>query len=342
VGNPDLGPERTRELEVGFDAGFLQGRGGLEATYYNTLTSDALVGVTLPPSNGILATRTQNAGELKSEGWEFQVTGTLVRTPWLEWKARGNLAFMSSEALDLNCREDDQGNEVCELISSGLKSEIRKGFAVPTNFGYRVTNANEFADPIVSDTLEAIGPVYPTRLLGFGTNVKVGNRLTLDALVEHQGGHYLPNYTGYQNARRGVWYPCYDVQRKMAAVYDGSDASALDDVTALERARCATNALGGHNSDFWVEKADFWKLRTIALTYDVPERFLPGRADRATITLAGRNLYTWTDYTGLDPEVEDVNDRLGQVSEGAGEYGRREYYSLPPARTFLLTFRVVF
>ena len=331
VGNSEVGPEQTREIEVGFDASFLQGRAGLEMTYYNAKTTDALINVTLPPSEGFLASRTENVGALQSTGWEFQITGNLLRNDWVDWTARVNLAFMDTEALDLAGQQ----------LSASNKAYIREGYAVPTYWGYRVTNPNAFADPIRSDTLEAIGPVYPTKLYGISTNLRFLERFSLDALLEHQGGHYLPNYTGYQNGRRGVWYPCYDVQEKIFA-FKAGDATALDDVKAMDRALCATNRYSGHSSDFWVEKADFWKLRSVSLTYDLPNEWVSRFASRASVSLQGTNLFSWTDYTGLDPEIEDVSDRMGQVSEGSGEYGRREYYNLPPSRTFLLSFRVTF
>ena len=217
--------------------------------------------------------------------------------------------------MDLNCATAEGATQAtCEEIAASNKAYIKVGYAVPTYWGYRVTNPDAHAAPIVSDTLEAIGPVYPTRLIGLGTTLSIGQHLTMDALLEFHGGNYLPNYTGYQNGRRGVWYPCYDIQRAIAADHKG-ESSNLSQYTALERARCATNVLGGHNSDFWADKADFWKLS---------------------------NLLTWTDFVGTDPEVEDFTDRAGQVSEGAGEYGRREYYNLPPSRSFLLTLRVTF
>jgi len=271
---------------------------------------------------------------------ELQVSGALVRTDWMDWRARANVSFNRSDALDLNCR-DVGGEQGCEEITASNKAEIRVGYAVPTYWAYRVTNPDEYAAPIISDTLEAVGPVYPTRLLGFGTSISLWDRVMVDALLEHQGGHYLPNYTGYQNSRRGVWFDCYEIQEAMAAAYRG-DASAVSGYTALERARCATNVEGGHNSDFWVDKADFWKLRSVSISYQLPEEWVSRYADRATLTVAGRNLYTWTDFRGTDPEIEDFNDRVGQVSEGAGEYGRREYYNLPPARSFLLSLRVTF
>jgi hypothetical protein len=98
-----------------------------------------------------------------------------------------------------------------------------------------------------------------------------------------------------------------------------------------------------HNSDFWIGKADFWKLRTVAVTYELPASLVSQFASRATVTLAGSNLALWTDYDGLDPEVEDFQDRAeGGIYDGATDYGRREYYNLPSPRTYLLSFRVTF
>jgi TonB-linked SusC/RagA family outer membrane protein len=332
VGNSKVGPEQTREIEVGFDASFLDGRAGLEMTYYDAETTDALIDVNLPDSEGFTANRTTNVGTLTSKGWEFQVSGTLFRNDWLDWSGRANMAFMETEAVDL----DGQS------LSADNKAYIREGYSVPHYFGRQVLNPNEFADPEVSDETLPIGPVYPTTLLGFTTTVNFLDRFALDALLEHQGGHYLPNYTGYQNGRRGVWYPCYGIQEKIFAAETGADPNALNDVTALDRALCATNRYRGYNSDFWVEKADFWKLRSVSLTFNLPTEWVSSFASSAAVSLQGTNLLKWTDYTGLDPEIEDFADRVGQVAEGAGEYGRREYYNLPPARTFLLSFRVTF
>lgn len=331
IGNREIGPERTRELEFGFDAGLLDGRLGAEATWYSTRTTDALVPVTYPPSEGFLASRTENVGEIKGSGMEFQLNAVFLRSDMVEWRGRANLGFNSTEAVDLSGQE----------LNADNKAGIREGDPVPTYYGARVMNPDAFAEPIiVDDTI--IGPVNPTKLIGLGTSLTIGQRLTLDGLIEHQGGHYLPQYTGYQNARRGVWYPCYDIQAKLIAQRNG-DESAVSDVRAIDRARCRMNGIGGHNSDFWVEPADFWKLRTIALTYDVPEALISRFARRARVTIAGSNLFTWTDYSGVDPEVEDFADRAeGGIYDGATDYGRREYYNLPSPRSYQLSFRFTF
>ena len=90
-------------------------------------------------------------------------------------------------------------------------------------------------------------------------------RLTFDALGEWQlGGHNL-NAVGYQNAvsTQQAWQPCYAIQAKMKAV--ATDPSALDDVKAIDRAKCTLNNTFRDYS-FWVESNDFFKLRSVSVT----------------------------------------------------------------------------
>src|SRR3546814_8027270 len=101
----------------------------------------------------------------------------------------------------------------------------------------------------------------------------------------------VQNFPDYQNARRGAWHPCDDAQEKMIA----GDQSG---VTARQRAQCS---IYDYDIGFWTEPGDFTKLRYVSLTYRLPARFL--RANSASITLSGRNLFMWTDYHGGDPEV---------------------------------------
>jgi TonB-linked SusC/RagA family outer membrane protein len=331
VGNSEVGPERTREFEFGFDASFLAGRLGFEFTHYRTTTTDALVPVTLPPSNGFLATSIQNVGEIKGHGTEFQITGNVIRTESVDWTLQANLGFNTNEAIDLAGQE----------IFADNKAGVREGYPVASYFGAKVMNPNELAEPQIESD-QFYGPTNPTTIIGLNSQLRLNQALTFDVLVEHQGGHYLPQYTGYQNGRRGVWFPCFDVQAALVA-QDQGDNGPVAQYTAEERAKCRMNGIGGYNSDFWIEKADFWKLRQVAVTYQLPSSLVSSFASRASVTLAGSNLFVWTDYSGLDPEVEDFSDRAeGGIYDGNGDYGRREYYNLPSPRTFLLSFRVTF
>ena len=333
VGNPDIGPERTRELEGGFDASFLSGRLGLEFTAYKARTLDALVPVNLPPSNGFLNSRIANVGELRNSGVEAQVTANVLRLRNFDWTARANYSSLSNKAVDLGEQTE---------VYTGLNSYIKEGKRFPAYYGKVVTNPNAIEAPTTVDTL--IGHVNPDRLWGLGTTMRFLNRFTVDAFVEHQGGFYVQNYTAYQNARRGAWFPCYDTQEKVITSLGpdkrkgtaDDNPGALAGVTALMRARCASS---GYDIGFWTEKGDFTKLRFVSLTYQIPARLVNAR--NATITFSGRNLVTWSDYNGGDPEVQDVADQAN-LSDFNGRFGRRDYYQIPQPKSFVVTFKVGF
>ena len=194
--------------------------------------------------------------------------------------------------------------------------------------------------PIVA-TDQYIGPVYPPRILGFGMQLTFRKSLTLDAQADYQGGAYLTNFIGYQNALRSVWFPCFDAQQKLKAgigadakQYTADDnASAYASVSALDQIRCAVDRTYA-NSDMWIAKTDFLKLRNVSLAWNVPPRFVRG-ARTATLIVGGRNLWRWTKFDGADPEANDGSDA------GTG-LGRREYYQMPPYKSLSVSIRTSF
>ena len=335
VGNPDVGPERTTETELGLDAAFLSGRLGLEFTAYRAKTVDALVPVALPPANGFLASRIENVGTLQNEGLEGSVDLGLISTPSLDWHVHASGSLLRSKVLDLG--PGSVQDPLAHMIYTGLNSYMKVGGPEPAYHSSRQSlNPNEYADPVISeDSLALIGPVFPTKQLSLGTTIALMDRVTLDGLFEFQGGMYQQNYTGFQSARRGDWHQCLDFQE---AYLNGGDVSGY---TAFQRARCApNNRANWYDIAWWTEKADFWKLRSLALTYRLPERLVRiGKS--ASITLSGRNLLTLTNYTGTDPESNDEQDALNTIGD-AGAFGRRDYYQIPPGRTFVATLRVTF
>ena len=194
----------------------------------------------------------------------------------------------------------------------------------------------------VNDVLQGKYRVYFERNTGREPLQFYLAAFTLDVLGEFQAGGHLTNFIGYQGIVRNIWQPCYAVQAKLRA-YNGVDGkkgtaddvlNALDGVTARDRGRCAIDATV-RSSDFWVAKTDFFKLRSVSLSYQIPTRYLRNSVKGATFTLSGRNLFTSTKYDGADPEANDAQDA------GSG-LGRREYYQLPPFRTFLATLRLTF
>jgi outer membrane receptor protein involved in Fe transport len=326
LGNPKLGPERTREIEIGFDASALQDRLSLEASAYRARTMDALVGVNYPPSLGFTNAQLENVGTLENEGIELQLSGTPVRTDMFEWFQRVSYTAMKSEAIDLGGRN----------IASGTPVYVREGYPVPSFFATKIMNPDADANPITQAD-QFLGAVYPTHLIGISSTLTLRQNLSFDILGEYQGGGHNANWIGYQNAIRFMWYPCYDIQKQMAADAAAVPARAfgtsLGGFSALERGRCAYDAVN-RNSEFWIQSTNFFKIRSASLSYRLPPKYTY-RAKAATLVLSGRNLYKSTKYNGLDPELRDANDAGATLS-------RREYYVMPPATQFLVSLRTTF
>ena len=323
IGNPDLGPERTRETELGFDASALNGRLGVTYTYFSARTIGALIPVQQTPSLGFAGSQLENVGTLFNHGNTLQLTGYPVRRRNVELMTRLNVSTFASEAGDIG------GAPI--TINSVQRVSVVQGLPVPTYYGKGIRNPNAFADPdTVGNNNVFLGDVFPTKIVSPNVSLRLWDRLTIDALGEWQiGGHNL-NAIGYVNSNLQDWQPCYAAQTKLKAFAAG-DANALNDVTALERAKCTLSATA-RDLSFWVESNSFFKLRSVSVTYDLPQRVRLG-AKNASISFAGRNLLTRTNYDGTDPEVADQTDDT---------FGRRDYYVFPTYRTFLVTLRFGF
>jgi outer membrane receptor protein involved in Fe transport len=118
VGNPDLGPERSRETEFGFDAVTLGDRLNLNASFYHTITTDALLPVSQIPSLGFLASQLQNVGKLKKQGLELEAFGDIVRSERLTWNTGLTVALNKSEVVSLG------GAPAFMLGSASIKAAI--------------------------------------------------------------------------------------------------------------------------------------------------------------------------------------------------------------------------
>jgi TonB-linked SusC/RagA family outer membrane protein len=320
-GNADLGPERTREFETGFDASVFNGRLGVSYTYFAARTYGALIPVQQSPTLGFSGSELENVGTLSNHGNTLQVTGDFVRRRDLEFKAKLNYSTFTSSAGNVG------GQPI--TVDAVDRTYVIEGLPVPAYYGIKITNPNAFADPDTAGN-QFLGNVFPTRIISLSPSLRLWQRVSIDALGEWQiGGHNL-NGVGYVDANLQDWQPCYASQAKMKAFAAG-DANALNDVSALVRAKCTLSPTA-RDLSYWVESNSFFKVRSVSVTYDLPPRLRFG-ASNASISLAGRNLFTSTKYDGTDPEVSDQTDNT---------FARRDYYVFPTYRTFLMTFRLGF
>ncbi|HLL46049.1 MAG TPA: TonB-dependent receptor, partial [Longimicrobiaceae bacterium] len=324
LGNPDLKPERSAEWEFGFESQFLENRLGLDLTYFNKTSTNALIRRDLPASLGAPPFRFENLGEVNNSGLELRLSAQPVRTDLFQLDVNVTGSLIRNELIDLGL--DAQGKPIQPVLvgTGSITSRQRhtKGFPLGSYFDFPITSfadadGNGLLSPgevtVRRDTTVFLGNPFPDRELSFNTNLRVGQWATVSAMLDYKGGHEMLNVTR-------AWRCTTNNKANCAELYNTG--------TSLEtQAAIVAQSFFGSYAGF-IEKADFVKLRELALTVGLPktlaERF---GANGLSLTLAGRNLKTWTDYTGLDPEI----NYGGQTNFTTAEFG-----SLPPNRLYTL------
>lgn len=317
IGNALLKPEKSSEIELGFDADMLDGRLGVEFTYYDKTSEDALVERNLPPSFGASTEQWVNLGKVSNSGFELGINATVLDTDNYRWDLNLSGSINENELVTLG--EGVQPIGTTERHVPGFPLGGRWDF--PIN-GFSDADGNGIIttdELMIGDTLEFIGPGLPERDLAISTSVTLFDRVRLYGLLDHRGDYYARDFTSAFRCRfllcdalvdRSV--PLADQARAVATVYHGSQTT------------------GGY-----VDPADFWKLREVSATFFIPEAWVSRiNANRASLTVTGRNLATWTDYRGLDPEIN---------SGGADDnFGVSEFLTQPPVRYWTLRLNLGF
>ena len=341
-GNPDLGPEKSTELELGFDASALGGRVTLEFTWYDQKTTDALVSI--PPisstgtNNGVL----QNIGRVDNWGTETMLNVVPVRTASVEWSVGAQYTTNQSEVVDRGVLTGGGSIRVGYPLLSN-RDDVLRTFCHPEDADYAqgcdfdndgdvdVFDPNAPFDPSQPPRLAErwLGPLFPTDIVSLNTRLTLWQSLTLDVLGEGQFGHVKSVGHAYQNMRRSsydnpVWPYCLPTY----AVWRDGDATTLTNQQVVE---CVVEY---SDQGVWTQKskASFMKLRSATLAWRVPEEWVPG-ARSVQLSVQGKNLFTVTDYIGLDPEASD---------NGAGDSSPGDYYTFGPPRTFIFGLTVNF
>jgi TonB dependent receptor len=289
LGNQDLKPERSREFEVGFDASVLGDRVSLEFTYYNKRTRDALVERNVAPSIGASEFQFFNLGEVKNYGVEVAINTRLIDTRSVAWDLALSGSVYDNELIELG-----EGVEPI-IFGFGLQRHAEGyplgGYWARPILGFEDANANgiiEAGEVTVGEEAEFRGRALPNKEASLNSAVTLFNgRIRVGTQFDYRGGHYLDN--AIESFRCTPVLNCRGLVDRTAPLEEQARASAvLNEATEW-----------GYYEPAW-----FIKLRELSLTLFAPDdwarRF---RASRLSLTLAGRNLWTITDYSGVDPEV---------------------------------------
>jgi TonB-dependent starch-binding outer membrane protein SusC len=324
IGNPELRPERTTEYEVGFEAGLIEGQVGVELTYFNKRSQDALVNRPLPPSLGASAARFENLGEVRNSGLELGLNAQAFGNRNVSLNASLTGAWFRNELVDLGV--DAQGEPLPDIIFNRSTQRHREGYALGSYFqrriiGWEASGGNGLLRPgdVELDTIVSyMGSPFPRREVALNAGVTLWNWAHVSGLLDYKGGHKLLNYTRAFRCEDQLCPDLYDVN------------------TPLERQAAILAYVEDESYAGFIEDADFVKLREVALTLRAP-RTMAQRvgAGGLSLTIAGRNLHTWTRYTGFDPEV---NFQGGTTLASSGDFITGDQTTLPANR--FITFRI--
>jgi len=312
LGNPNLKPERATELEGGVDIDMLDNRVSMALTAYSKKTRDALVARTLPPSAGVAAARFENLGAVRNSGFEASVRGQLLQTRLVGFDATLNYANNSNKLLSLGGVPP-------------IGAELRHVEGYPT-FGVWSREILSFTDingdgiiaaneVVVADSLRYLGRSSPRVEMTFSPGLDLFEHMVrVTASFNHKSGFLLKSSS------------------ERIRCQTNNNCRGVNDITAPLAEQARTIALREHPSrtqaGYW-DKGDFTKLREVAITFNAPKSWSGRRvlgAERLSLTLSGRNLKTWTRFTGIDPE--EVIGAEGDVQEPFQASPPPSYYSM--------------
>ena len=344
-GNPDLRPSLSTETEIGLNVRFLN-RFTLEAAYSDNTTSDQFMLVSLfAPANAGKNRQWQNVGDLKATTIEASLQGNVLNTQDMRWDVGVNYSSTSNEITKLNAPQQQVGGGLF-LLKEGIEFGSMYGRAFVEDLD---TMAQQLPDGAsISDySVNSDGVVVETATIGTTDEAAI-------AKIDQETGNASFEQIGNQNAdfRVGItsnftykrlsfymlwdWKQGGDIYNTNGQWITISERNAMVDQAGKPEDQKKTITYYGslydvnQNNKFWVEDGSYVKLREVSLTYDLADVVANTNLIKdASISLIGRNLLTFTDYSGWDPEVTRYNSATQQYfSEDYGVYPTSTSYSL--------------
>ncbi|THD69917.1 SusC/RagA family TonB-linked outer membrane protein [Robertkochia marina] len=346
LGNPDLTIERIKEFEVGADFRFFNNYMTLGFTYYDRVTEDAILPLDLAPSSGfsnVLA----NAAEISNKGIEIDANVNIFNQGDFKWSVNANFSR------NRNIVESLSGVQSVFLNGfTGASSRVVEGEPFGALWGGRLLrdaegnldlDANGF--PQLDPEAGLIGDPNPDWRGGLGTTIS-WKGLTLSALFETFQGNEMwagtkgvLNYFGISPETANETTAPTDLVNASGTVipagttFRGNIGDFGAGPVALDQSWYLGLASGFASShELYIEDASWTRLRELSLFYSLPTNMMESIGFRsAEIGVTGRNLVLWTDFEGVDPDLN-----LTGASKGRG----LDYFTNPGTRSYLFTLRL--
>lgn len=349
LGNSELKAETTTTIEFGTDLQFLDGRIGLDLTYFSATTTDAILNITIPSASG-WQQRAVNSAELTNKGIEAALTASIIDNDAFTYDVGINFTRIRNKVEKLA-----EGIPFITIDPFGTQ-RIAEGEPFGIFFGSRflrdengqmVINPDDgmpFEDP----TQGIVGDPNPDFLIGF-RNTFSYKGLTLSFLLDiREGGDVYNGTKGVLN-NFGVGEETLD--RNERVIFPGvlgevgSDGSITPTSTPnnIEVVKGGTD--GGTNyyqnygfvnlTELTIEDGSWIRMRDISLSYNLPSSTLSKLPFSAvSIGFTARNLFLITDYTGIDPETNLTGDSSNVIGY--------DYFNNPNTKSYGVNVNLTF
>ena len=338
LSNPDLKWEQTTEWNLGMDASFLEDRLGIVAELYNKSTDDLLLNRPVTSTSGFTSVLA-NVGAIENRGWELSLRTVNLRPErrgGLEWTTEFNITHNVNEVTALandepfldgfvNRVEVGQPLGVFYMIRfEGVNPETGVAYFTDLDEDGNVIGTTE--DPDDGDRM-VVGSPHPDYFGGLRNTLSYG-AFDLTAFVEFNQGNEI--YNGIREyADDGGWF------------FDNKFGDVMDfwrqpgDVTDTPRPSYWYGDTGALvESSRWVEDGSYVRLQEVTLGVQLPATVANlMRTQNARLYVSGKNLKTWTDYSGYNPDVNSFGSGGGSAELGT------DFYAYPLARTFTIGFQ---
>jgi TonB-dependent starch-binding outer membrane protein SusC len=331
--NPNLNVEVSKETEFGTDLTINLNKNGnflkslnLSATYWKRKSENVIYPLGAAPSTGA-SFQLDNSIFMSSKGWQFKLDIPVIQTRNVNWDFSAlfgtQKSYIDSIAGGAEIPLGSAAGSTTLVLKGGYQIGQVFGFKTFRDFNATRADGTLYIDPakqggyaIVNGTVidtatrgimfkdyqEAIGNATPKFNMSFINNLTFKNFITLSFQFDWFSGAHMYNQTKEWMYRDGI---SGDFTKPVGPFPDGTTAAyTAYHASAYYGLWGSTRGIGNNTTkDFFWEDASFVRLRNISLGFDFT-RFMNIRAlKKVQLVLSGRNIATWTKYSGFDPEI---------------------------------------
>jgi TonB-linked SusC/RagA family outer membrane protein len=295
--NPNFGWETNKKLEIALETGFFKDRIFLTLGWYSNRSSSQLVGIPMPATTGFNSIQGNLDATVQNRGVEVTLRTVNFQKPNFSWTTNFNISFAKNKLLSF---PELEGSTYRNQFVIGEALNIQKvyhytGLNPQTGvFTFEDTNGDGTTDALDKQTVKDFNPAF----FGGLSNQFTYKRWQLDFLLQFVKQQ---NYTSASMAGLPGTMSNQPVEVLNHWQATG-DTEGFQQYTTGFNGDAVDALYKYYESDAVIGDASYVRLKNVALTYKVPEKWLFGASCR--VTVEGQNLLTFTSYKGRDPEFK--------------------------------------